>query len=293
MNQHYSLSNGSVRLTGEREDRMRRPFLTARWTNLVLANYRVPPELLLPHVPPGSELDAPDDEPGLHLLSLVAMRFADTHVYGLPVPTAQSFPEVNLRFYVRRGPRRACVFLREFVPVPLVVLGARLFYHQPYFLARLSHDVQVEGASISVQTHLQHRGRGGEIRLRARNDPATPPSDSQGHFLKEHYWGFDRSRSGESFRYRVYHPVWRTYPIEHAEVTMNPGALLGGAWDALEWDTRLHSILFAEGSAAAVYEKESLFAEEPYSLGNAPTADASIGRRSSAELPEPPEGRSA
>jgi hypothetical protein len=57
------------------------------------------------------------------------MRFADTHVYGLPVPTAQRFSEVNLRFYVRRGPMRACVFLREFVPVPLVLLGARLFYH--------------------------------------------------------------------------------------------------------------------------------------------------------------------
>jgi hypothetical protein len=149
MNHHSSLSNSSARLAGEREDRMRRPFLTARWTDLVLANYRVPPELLLTHVPPGSELDAPDDEPGLPLLSLVAMRFVDTHVYGLPVPTAQSFPEVNLRFYVRRGPMRACVFLREFVPVPLVILGARLLYHQPYSVARLSHDVQVEGESIN------------------------------------------------------------------------------------------------------------------------------------------------
>jgi hypothetical protein len=148
---------------------MKRPFLTVRWTNLVLANYRVPPELLLPHVPPGSELDTPNDEPGLHLLSLVAMRFAGTHVYGIRVPTAQRFPEVNLRIYVRRGPIRACVFLREFVSVPLVMLEARLFYHQPYFLASLSHDVQVQGEGISVHTQLQHRGRGVEIRLRKRS----------------------------------------------------------------------------------------------------------------------------
>jgi 3-oxoacyl-[acyl-carrier-protein] synthase III len=75
-------------------------------------------------------------------------------------------------------------------------------------------------------------------------------------------------------------------------VTLSPGALLGGVWEALDWDTRLHSILFAEGSAAVVYEKESLFAEDLYGLGNAPVAAATIGRRSPAELPEPPEGRS-
>ena len=36
---------------------MARPFLTARWADLVLANYRAPAELLRPHVPTGSELE--------------------------------------------------------------------------------------------------------------------------------------------------------------------------------------------------------------------------------------------
>ncbi len=36
-------------------------------------------------------------------MSLVALHFADTRVYGIPVPTAQCFPEMNLSFYVRRG----------------------------------------------------------------------------------------------------------------------------------------------------------------------------------------------
>ena len=74
---------------------------------------------------------------------------------------------------------------------------------------------------------------------------------------------------------------------------MSPGELLGGAWEALDWGTRLQSILFAEGSAAAVYEKESLLAGVLDSTGDDPPTAASFGRRSSAELPEPSERRSA
>ena len=38
----------------------RRTFLTARWNNLILANYAVPEEMLRPLVPPGCELDRRD-----------------------------------------------------------------------------------------------------------------------------------------------------------------------------------------------------------------------------------------
>lgn len=244
------------------EEPMARPFLTTHWKNIVLVNYRVPPELLLPHVPAGSELDTPDDDPSLHLLSLVALEFFGMRVRGIPFPTARNFPEVNLRFYVRRGPMRAAVFLREFVPSRLVVLGARLLYNQPYFLARISHQVDVHGDRVSVETTFAHRKHRGVIRVRARNEPFIPPEGSQAHFLKEHYWGFDRHRSGHSFRYRVTHPVWRTYRIDDAEVRISPGLLLGGAWQQVEWPAALHSVVFAEGSEAAIYPAEPLTAGE-------------------------------
>ncbi len=176
---------------------MPHPFLTARWSNLVLVNYQVPRALLEPFVPPGSELDTPDDAPELHLLSLVAFHFSDTRVYGLPLPTAQHFPELNLRFYVRSGDKRATVFLREFVSVPLVALGARLLYHQPYFLATIWHEWRQRGQEIRAYTRFKHRAHRGEIRVVARNEPSTPALDSQEHFLKEHYWGFDRTPSGQ------------------------------------------------------------------------------------------------
>lgn len=237
---------------------MARPFLTTRWTNLVVANYRVPAHLLQPYVPPGSELDTPDDAPGLHLLSLVAFHFAETRVFGLPLPTAQYFPEVNLRFYVRQGDDRATVFLREYVPVPLVALGARLLYHQPYYLATIDHQVRFQDEHINVHTRFRHRQHSGEIQVQARHAPYIPAPDSQEHFLKEHYWGFDRTPDGKGFRYRVDHPVWRVFPVESAVVTINPGALLGGEWQSINWQRALHSVLLAEGSEATIFSAEPL-----------------------------------
>lgn len=237
---------------------MPRIFMTARWLNLVLVNYRVPPAWLLPHVPPGSELDTPDDDPDLHLLSLVAFHFADTRAYGIPVPTAGWFPELNLRFYVRRGAMRATVFLREYVPNPLIAAGARLLYQQPYFLARIDHRFDAGDAYIEVATDFRYREIEGALRVRARNEPSVPPAGSQAHFLKEHYWGFDRGWFGKSFRYRVEHPVWRTFPVEEATVRFDPGALLGPPWQAHDWNDALHSVLVAEGSAVSVREREGL-----------------------------------
>ena len=98
------------------------PFLTAAWRHLVMLNYEVPPALLEPLVPAGTELDTWN---GATLASVVGFRFLDTRVIGIPIPGHRDFDEVNLRFYVRRRGedgqwRRAVVFVRGWC------LGGRL-----------------------------------------------------------------------------------------------------------------------------------------------------------------------
>lgn len=237
---------------------MSRPFLTAEWRDVVLVNYQVDPGLLLPHVPPGSILDTPDAMPHLHLVSLVAFTFARTRIFGVPLPTGQEFGEVNVRFYVRRGGMRATVFLREFVPSPLVVVGAQLLYQQPYGLAEVEHRVERSAGQIAVATQFRSGRINGDLRIRALDRPAIPPPDSVEHFLKEHYWGFDRGRRKRSFRYRVDHPLWPTFPVVAANLGINPGLLLGGAWRTTDWEASRVSVLLAAGSKATVYTPEPL-----------------------------------
>src|SRR3712207_2361719 len=94
-----------------------RRFLTARWHDLIMANYEVDPALLEPRVPAGTDLDLFD---GRCFVSLVGFMFLNTRVMGLPIPFHINFEEVNLRFYVKRDlpgeTRRGVCFVKEIVP---------------------------------------------------------------------------------------------------------------------------------------------------------------------------------
>ena len=70
-------------------------FLKAKWQNLIMANYEIAPELLMPYLPKGVELDYFQ---GKTYVSLVGFLFKDTALFGIPIPLLGTFEEVNLRF---------------------------------------------------------------------------------------------------------------------------------------------------------------------------------------------------
>src|SRR5579862_8593131 len=115
-----------------------RKFLTAEWKNLLMLNYSVAPDLLQPFVPAGTELDSFG---GHTYASLIGFEFNRTRIAGAPIPFHQSFEEVNLRFYVRRGDRRGVVFIRELVPKRAVVAVARALFGENYVCAAMSHSI--------------------------------------------------------------------------------------------------------------------------------------------------------
>jgi uncharacterized protein len=80
-------------------DSAARPFLTAEWRHLCLVTYAVDAALLMPRLAPGLELDTRE---GRAFVSLVAFDSLNTRVKGVKWPWHVNFPEINLRFYVRR-----------------------------------------------------------------------------------------------------------------------------------------------------------------------------------------------
>jgi hypothetical protein len=195
---------------------MNRPFLTASWRNLVMANYAVSPALLEPLVPQGTRLDAWG---GTTFLSLVAFQFRDTRVLGLAVPLHRHFEEVNLRFYVRRDAgaesRRGVVFIKEIVPRLAVALAARLLYHEPYAALPMRSVINAEGVERGEAGHLYygwgHIGRRLSLSASIGGPPAHPPQRSVEQFITEHYWGYNGRPGGRTLEYRVDHPAWRVW----------------------------------------------------------------------------------
>ena len=62
---------------------MTKTFLSARWENLIMANYAVDPKVLLPYLPKGVELDMYNNKA---YVSLVGFMFKKTSLFQIPIP---------------------------------------------------------------------------------------------------------------------------------------------------------------------------------------------------------------
>jgi uncharacterized protein YqjF (DUF2071 family) len=227
------------------------PFLTARWSNLFLASYAVPPALLEERLPPGLTLDLRD---GQAFVSLVAFEFLNTRVLGVPWPRYVNFAELNLRFYVRHHGERGVVFIREFVPRRLVAWLARRAYNEPYLTAPLTATRHDAPHSLAMEYRLSWAGKEHFIRVSGRKPAFVPAETSAEHFFKEHHWGFGVTRRRKTIRYQVAHPVWEVYPVDEYNLDLDWAAVYGPEWGFLSAAT-LYSTVFAAGSAVQVYSK--------------------------------------
>jgi uncharacterized protein YqjF (DUF2071 family) len=230
---------------------MAAPFLTATWSNLFLATYVAPAELLEPRLPPGTTLDRLD---GNAFVSLVAFEFLDTRVRGIGWPGYRSFAELNLRFYVRCGDDRGVVFVREFVPQRVVAWLARTLYNEPYRAAPLRATRETGDGVHRMRYELDWAKRAHRLSVDA--DPSTlrPTEDSVEHFFKEHRWGFGVTRAGALLRYEVNHPAWDIHPVRSYAIDFDFAAVYGPEWAFLA-AAKPFSTVLAVGSPIEVYPK--------------------------------------
>lgn len=222
------------------------PFLTAHWAQLAMLNYDVPAETLLPRVPKGTELDTFE---GRAMVSVVGFLFQDTRVMGLAIPMHVDFEEVNLRFYIRRGEKRAVAFIRELVPRRAIATVARRLYNEPYLAVPMRHRVK---AGKDVQYEWEWREQWCGIHLETVGEAFDSAPGSEEEFITEHYWGYTAQRDGGTLEYRVEHPKWRVWRAAKATLRGDVASLYGPEF-AEPLSREPSSAFLAEGSAVSVY----------------------------------------
>ena len=235
-----------------------RPFLTARWRYLAMLNYEVPPEVLAPLVPRGTELDSWQ---GKTFASVVGFLFLDTRVRGFAIPGHRNFEEVNLRFYVRRraedGWRRGVVFVKEIVPRWAIATTARLLYGEKYVALPMRHSITGDPARGGMYVTYGWRQRyfrgpwsGIGALVSGAAKEALPGSEEE--FITEHYWGYSSLGDGGSVEYQVEHPRWRVWPLQRPVLDCDVVALYGRPF-ASPLQAEPSSAFLADGSEVAVY----------------------------------------
>ena len=127
-------------------------FLKANWENIIMANYEIEPELLIPFLPNGVSLDLYD---GKAYVSLVGFMFKNTKLFNVPIPFFGSFEEINLRFYVVRKEgnelKRGVVFINETIPYQLVAWIANKLYKEHYTVVPTKHQLNSTSESHQIK----------------------------------------------------------------------------------------------------------------------------------------------
>jgi uncharacterized protein YqjF (DUF2071 family) len=233
-------------------------FLTAAWRHLVVLSYPIEPPVLEPYLPVGLELDF---WRGKTYVSLVAFLFQNTRVCGLPIPFHRSFPEVNLRFSVKRcmpnEERRGVVFLREVAPRRAVAYVARRFYGENYLAlpmrARIEPDERFNGIARSARFEWRFGEAPFAIAASSVATPRYSEPDSLDDFIIEHYWGYSAGTRGDlaCLEYEVEHPRWLIRPADSATFSGDAAVLYGEEF-AQALTGPPDSAILADGSQVAV-----------------------------------------
>jgi uncharacterized protein YqjF (DUF2071 family) len=232
----------------------------------VVLNYEIEPELLEPHLPPGVELDFWHDRT---YVSLVAFLFRRTRLCGLPIPFHRNFPEVNLRFYVKRmlpeGERRGVVFLREIAPRRMVAYVARRFYGEKYLALPMHSKIESDErfADFARRARFEWRARKEDFAIEAESTalPRYPHPDSLAEFIIEHYWAYSCGRKHDGcIEYEVEHSPWMIRPARAMFKGDAPGLYGRDIGDVLARPPV--SAFLANGSAVAVLRGNSIAARE-------------------------------
>jgi uncharacterized protein YqjF (DUF2071 family) len=231
-----------------------RKFLTAKWSDLIMASYTVDPEMLASKVPAGTELDLND---GRCYVSLVGFMFLDTKVFGVPFPFHVNFEEVNLRFYVKRlmddEVRRGVVFLKEIVPRYAIATVARIMYGEPYECWTMSNRRD----DLLASYEWRKGNRSGRLSVKRGKCLGVPANDSHGSFIIEHYWGYTARGRHRTDEYKVEHPKWDLYSTEDHFIDVDFGSIYGSDFSSLT-DQKPYSVVFATGSEISVYKGEKI-----------------------------------
>lgn len=234
---------------------MENTFLTAEWRKLIMANYKVPADILNKYLPYKTELDLWND---VCYVSLVGFMFLNVKVKGVRIPLHTDFEEVNLRFYVKHRDektnewKRGVVFIKEIVPKPAIVFVANTIYKENYETMKMEHEWRISDNKLGI-SYSWKKDDWHNLKVISESSDKSIQPGSEEEFITEHYWGYTKTGGKKTSEYGVEHPRWNQYEVLSYEINADFGKLYGSEFSFLS-DEKPVSVLLAEGSEIKVKE---------------------------------------
>jgi uncharacterized protein YqjF (DUF2071 family) len=186
-------------------ERVLRPLMLQHWSAVAFLHWHVDVETIRPLIDPELEADTFD---GRAWIGLVPFRMTMRPPMGPTIPGLSTFPETNVRTYVR-GPdgARGLSFLSLDVPRSAAVVAARLAFGLPYFWSAMT--LEEAGRVVTYRARRRLPSRGATSVVKVRIGPAIPRTrvDELTDFLTARFRLFGRGPMG-LYVLPVEHPPW-------------------------------------------------------------------------------------
>ena len=194
-------------------DPVKRAVMVQQWRDLAYVHWRYPVDEVQALLPPGLEVDVHD---GSAWIGLIPFSMRNIGLPRLPpVPYLGSFPEVNVRTYVRCNGRPGVWFFSLDVNRFLPALVARTTYLLPYCWGSARH--RLEGDSLTTQVVRRWPSQASTHISISIGDEIEQP-DETAVFLSAR-WGLYSKGFRGSLRYApVDHEKWSLYSAQLLEL---------------------------------------------------------------------------
>ena len=186
-----------------------RPLMHQNWGKLLFIHWRIEEKLLRPLIPKALEIDTFD---GSAWIAIAPFTMWDIRAFPpfLPaVPGLSAMHELNVRTYVHLDRAPGVWFLSLDCNSTVAVLGARTFFHLPYYNADI--ELKQEGKTIDYdlsRTEDPLAKFNGSWSIGESVHQAHP--GSQEFFLTERYCLYSED-DHEIYRSRIYHEPWQLH----------------------------------------------------------------------------------
>lgn len=192
------------------------------WRHLLFLHWDFDPQSVQKLLPDGLEVDTFQGRAYVGLVPFVMQNVRPALVpdLGNLGRSYENFAELNVRTYVIKNGERGVWFFSLDAASSLAVLAARVWFHLPYFKARMrlsrarNGDFRFQSRRLWPRSLPARCDARCDVRYRIEGEVAPAQNESLEQFLVERYTLYSR-QNGALFRGRVHH---LPYQIQRAKI---------------------------------------------------------------------------
>jgi uncharacterized protein YqjF (DUF2071 family) len=191
---------------------VKRAVMVQRWNDVVFLHWRFDPDVVQRLLPAGVEVDTFD---GSAWVGLVPFHMDALGIVGVaPLPYVGSFPEVNVRTYVRARGRVGVWFFSLDVDRFLPAAVARITYSLPYCSGTADHVRAGDIVTSQVQRSWPRSSETARTEIAVRVGGVIDHTDPLIRFLTARWGLISATRTGRLRYAPVDHPAWELHQAE-------------------------------------------------------------------------------